>query len=312
MRAAAGDVPGVRQRSWRPGDEIDRRARCVGSARRVRCAGPALRTRPHAARFWHLAPVLPGLQSDPMATRWFQFASGRILFAGSITRAPVDQWLRHGEGAALVATVQHEVRFALLGRERAARRRIWKLLAAAASDLSVRHAIQLEADRYLERLATLACLDALPHLHVDLHRLVAVPRALVDNSVFPSLVARLEEQPRIAALDRNLRLFFAARLVSDMDGALARAQPRVHRPVPTWEQWASVGLNADVAWTLPFTAAGPERNGHFHVFEMPRTGIGRRTRKRIAAAIAELDSLIAALSRAQRVEIVGRVGISGC
>ena len=245
-----------------------------------------------------------------MSTGWFRLTDGRICFRGQITRAPFDEWLRSAEGAALVARAQREMRFTLFGRERAARRAIWKAAAAGVSTPSARHAIQLEADKYLALLAGLAYTDALPHVHLDLHRLVVVPRALVDNGIFSSLAKQLDEQPSIATLDRSVRLFLAARLVSEMDSALVGARPRVGRPVPAWEQWASVGLNVEVAWTLPFSAALPERQGHFHVYEVPRGGIARRGRRKIASAIRELDAAVTALSRAERVDILGRVATS--
>ena len=245
-----------------------------------------------------------------MSTGWFRLTDGRISFRGQITRGPVDEWLRRDDGAALVARAQRDLRFTLFGRERAARRGLWKAAAAAVSDPSARHAIQLEAERYLALLAGLAYTDALPHVHLDLHRLVVVPRALVDNGIFSSLVSRLDQIPSTAALDRSMRLFLAASLVSEMDSALVGARPRVGRPVPTQEQWASVGLNVDVAWTLPFSAGLPERRGHFHLYEMPRMGLARRGRRRIAAAIADLDAAVAALSRSERVDIVGRIATS--
>jgi hypothetical protein len=245
-----------------------------------------------------------------MRSGWFYLSDGRIRFSGRITREPIDRWLRNGEGTRLVAQAQRHVGFAILGRERAARRVLWRSVDVAVSTPSVQRAIQAQADKYLARLATLAYSDALPHLHIDLHRLVAVPRALVDHTVFSDVVKHLEAEPSVLALDRSLRLFLAARLVTEMDSALASARPRVRHPVPAWEQWSSVGLNADVAWTVPFSAGLPDRRGHFHVFEMPRTGMARRGRKKIAAAIDELDAHVSSLSRAERVDIVGRAAVA--
>jgi hypothetical protein len=245
-----------------------------------------------------------------MSSGWFDLSNGRIRFRGRLTREPIDRWLREGEGARLVIEIQRQIGFSILGRHRAARRALWRSVAAAVSTPSAQRAIQAEADRYLARLASLAYSDALPHLHIDLHRLVAVPRALVDHAVFADVVRRLDAEPAVCALDRSLRLFLAARLVVEMDGALAGARPRVRRPVPAWEQWSSVGLNADVAWSVPFSTGLPERRGHFHVYEMPRTGMARRSRKQIAAAIDELDAQVVSLSRTERVDIVGRAALA--
>ena len=245
-----------------------------------------------------------------MSNGWFDLSNGRIRFRGRITREPIDRWLREGDGARLVLEERRSVGFSLLGRDRAARRALWRSVASAVSRPSVQRGIQAEADKYLARLASLAYRDALPHLHIDLHRLVAVPRALVDHTVFADVVRRLESEPAISALDRSLRLFLAARLVTEMDSALAGARPRVKRPVPAWEQWSSVGLNPDVAWTVPFSAGLPERRGHFHVYEMPRAGMPRGCRKKIAAAIDELDEQVSSLSRAERVDIVGRAAVA--
>jgi hypothetical protein len=245
-----------------------------------------------------------------MSSGWFYLSNDQIRFSGRITREPIDRWLREGEGARLLVEAQRHVGFTILGRERAARRALWRSVAAAVSTQSVQRAIQAEADKYLARLAALAYSDALPHLHIDLHRLVAVPRALVDHTVFSDVVRHLESAPSVLALDRSLRLFLAARLVTEMDSALASARPRVRHPIPAWEQWSSVGVNADVAWTVPFSAGLPDRRGHFHVYEMPRSGMARKGRRKIAAAIDELDEQVSSLTRAERVDIVGRAAVA--
>ena len=55
---------------------------------------------------------------------WFKIADGRLRFRGRITQEPVVEWLTSEDGVAAVQAAASQIRFALFGRTRAARRRM--------------------------------------------------------------------------------------------------------------------------------------------------------------------------------------------
>src|SRR5439155_6982087 len=107
---------------------------------------------------------------------WIRLRGERLTYVGRISRGPFDAWTATPEGSAAIAAAAAHVRFSLLGKHRAARSRLWRELANAATDESVATAIQDEADRYLARLNQLAYAEGLPRVAVNLYRLVVVPR----------------------------------------------------------------------------------------------------------------------------------------
>src|SRR5438132_8080137 len=141
---------------------------------------------------------------------WIRFSRGQLTYARRITRAPFNAWAETPQGAAVVAAIAAQIRFSFLGRERAARGRLWRELAAAARDEAVVNTIQREVDAYLDRLSQLAYGEGLPRTGVELHRLVVVPRVLLNAAAYHSTATRLTAQPAMAALEGGepLREFF--------------------------------------------------------------------------------------------------------
>ena len=83
-------------------------------------------------------------------------------YGGRITRAPFNRWAATKEGVDAVARVAQGIRFSLLGRRRAARRRMWLALEAATRTESLTAAIAAEGTRYMQVAANLSYADALP------------------------------------------------------------------------------------------------------------------------------------------------------
>ena len=84
------------------------------------------------------------------------------VYTGRISRAPFARWANTEEGRAAIDEVAGTIRFAPFGRQRAARRRLWRALTAAASDDTVIETVRAEAQRYLKYLGDLAYADGLP------------------------------------------------------------------------------------------------------------------------------------------------------
>ena len=80
---------------------------------------------------------------------WFQVSRGRLEYRGRIARQPFTEWAATKEGAAAVARVAAGIRFSLLGRSHAARRRMWRAIESASRDERVAAAFAAEAGRYM-------------------------------------------------------------------------------------------------------------------------------------------------------------------
>jgi hypothetical protein len=236
---------------------------------------------------------------------WVRLRGGRLTYAGGISRGPFDAWARTAEGVAAVSAAAAHVRFSLLGKQRAARSRMWRELANAAADESVARAVQEEAERYLARLTQLAYAEGLPRVVVNLYRLVVVPRQLLNGVVRQCLAARLRREPALTCLESQaLRDFFCIQLVRDMDAAIASVRPTIKKPFTTGQGWAAVGLNADYVW---FAAVEDSRwAGHHFMFEVPRDGLPRAMRKAAADAMKNFDAKLPVLSRNERNDILRR------
>ena len=234
---------------------------------------------------------------------WFRVSNGRLEYRGRITREPFTQWTATKEGAAAVGRAAAEIRFSLFGRSRAARKRIWRALEDAARLDSVAAAIGGEASRYMEVLANLSYSEALPRVHLALHRLVLVPRTLSTGRARAALFKRLGKATALAALDEGARTFLLDQLVIEMDAALQKASPSPRQPVQAHEGWVCVGVSKGLVWGDPLWS-GPDGTGYILMYEFPRAGLPRRDRKVLEAAIAEMESSVAALSRQQRVDMV--------
>ena len=235
--------------------------------------------------------------------RWFRVSNGRLEYRGRITREPFMRWTETKEGTAAIARVAAGIRFSLFGRSRAARRRIWRALEDASRVESLVAAVRTEAARYMEVLASLSYSDTLPRVHIALHRLVLVPRALIAGRARAALFERLGEMPALAGLDDSARIFFLEQLVKEMDAALQLGSPSPRRPIHAHDEWACVGVSKGLVWVDPLWA-GADGTGHVFMCELPRTGLSRRDRKAVEAAIAGMAASVSSLSARQRIAMV--------
>jgi hypothetical protein len=233
---------------------------------------------------------------------WFKIADGRLRFRGRLTRQPVTEWLTSEDGTAAVHAVASQIRFALFGRMRTARRRMGRELWAAIDAPAVRASIAAECAPYLAAWAELAYAPSLPRATIDLHRLVVVPRTMILARTLSRVTVRLAACPAIAALPdpfSPFKAFLARRILSEMDVAIRRAAPSPNRPVHAHESWVCVALDSDFEWIDPMWS-GPDWRGHVMLFEMPAAKLQRRQRRELEAAIERLQQTLPRLSRQQR------------
>jgi len=227
------------------------------------------------------------------------------MYSGRIPRQRFVDWTETREGQGAIAVVAERVGFRLLGKRRAARRWLWRDLAAAAADDSIAVVVQDEVDRYLARLGELVYGEGLPRVTINLYRLVVVPRQLLNSVAHRSLAVRLHSEPSLTSLDcEPLLEFLCRRIVEDLDLAVAGVGPWAKRPLPAGNGWVSVGLNTSFVW---YTVDNVSRwSGYHFVFEIPREPIGRATRRVMAQAIATLEGWLPTLTQLQRTEMLRR------
>ena len=235
--------------------------------------------------------------------RWFRVSRGRLEYRGRITREPFMRWTETKEGTAAIARVAAGIRFSLFGRSRVARRRIWRALEDASRGESLAAAIRMEAAHYMEVLASLSYSDTLPRVHIALHRLVLVPRALIAGRARATLFARLGAAPALAGVDDSARIFFLEHLVKEMDAALQIGSPSPRRPIHAHDEWACVGVSKGLVWVDPLWT-GADGTGHVFMCEFPRAGLSRRDRKAVEAAIAGMSASVSSLSTHERIAMV--------
>ena len=234
---------------------------------------------------------------------WFRVSAGHLQYRGRITRAPFARWTTTNEGAAVVARVAAGIRFSVLGRSGAARRRLWRALDEAVHADAVSAALALEATRYMRALATLSYSDALPRVHIALHRLVLLPRAMVTAHVRTDLYKRLASAAALAELDEPVRNFLLDQAIVEMDAALQKGVPSPRHPVQAHDEWACVGVSKGLVWVDPIWA-GADGTGHVFMYEFPRPGMPRPKPRELAAAIGEISAGVSSLSRLQRFALV--------
>lgn len=237
---------------------------------------------------------------------WVRYRRGRARYTGRVSRAPFDAWLATAEGQQVLDEATSRTRFPLFARARAARR-LWRQFASAARQRTAVHIIQSEIDAYLGRLQEFAYADGLPRLSVDLHRLVAVPRVLINSAAYGAIARRLDSERVLAALEGgdSLRDFFVTTLVDDLDRAIAGAAPSARRPLAAGNDWITVGLENAFVWRLPVLNQ-PAWTGHHYVLELTRDPITRAVRKNVIAAVQEIEASLGRLSRVERNEILRR------
>jgi hypothetical protein len=236
---------------------------------------------------------------------WVRFRSGRAWYTGRISRAPLGAWLASPGGRATLDEAASHLRFGFLARSRAARG-LWRRLAAAARDAAVIATIQSELDAYPGRLQELAYADGLPRVSVDLHRIVLVPRVLINGAAYGALAGRLRSEPAFSSLDSEaLRGFFVATLIQHLDEAIAATMPSPKHPIALGKEWTSVGVDGAFVWRLPLLNE-PPWDGHHYVMELTRDPITRAVRKAVADAVARIEASLPPLSRLARTEILRR------
>ncbi len=237
---------------------------------------------------------------------WVRFRRGRPWYGGAISRRPFVAWLGTQEGQAALDAAASRLRLTLFARSRAARL-LWRRLAAAARDPRVVVTIQSEIDAYLGRLQELAYAAALPQLSVDLHRIVVVPRVLINGAACGAIARRLHAERAFASVEAGdgLRDFFVTTLIGHLDGAIAGTMPSPKSPLAIGSEWISVGLDHAFVWRLPLLNE-PPWDGHHYVLELTRDPITRAVRKKVAAAVERFDAWLPSLSRIDRNEILRR------
>jgi hypothetical protein len=233
---------------------------------------------------------------------WFRVSRGRLVYRGRISRQQFSRWTATREGVETVTRLAATIRFSLLGRMRAAKRRAWRALEAAARNPAVVAAINEEADAYMRACADLSYGDALPRAHVALHRLVLVPRAMAAARARADMAHRLGRLPQLCELDPSLAIFLMDQLLTEMDIALHDAAPSAAKPVRGHGVWACVGVSGGVQWGDPMWA-GPYGTGHVYMYEFPAAGLSRKERKAVAAALQHLEAGVSSLSRNQRFDL---------
>jgi hypothetical protein len=237
---------------------------------------------------------------------WVRYRRGRARYTGRVSRAPFDAWLATPKGQHVLDQATSRTRFRLFARSRAARR-LWRQFASAARAPSAVVIIQSEMDAYLGRLQEFAYADGLPRLSVDLHRLVAVPRVLINSTAYGAIARRLHSERAFASLEGgdSLRDLFITTLIDHLDGAIAGAAPSTKRPLAAGKDWISIGLENAFVWRLPVLNE-PAWTGHHYVLELTRDPITRAVRKKVVAAVEEIEASLGRLSRIERNEILRR------
>ena len=238
---------------------------------------------------------------------WIRCSRERLTYAGRITRAPFSAWTTTPEGRAAIDEAASRIRFALLGKARAASRRLWRQLVDAVRDDAVTNTIVSETQAYMQHVSELAYADGLPRGSALLRRLIVVPTVLLNGDTYTALAKKLSVQPAFMALEggQALRDFFITTLVGEMEAAVVGARPSPSRPLAAGNVWVTVGVNTAFAWRLPLFRE-PAWNGHHYVLELTRDPMTRAVRKAVAARIELFETSLPTLARAERIEILRR------
>jgi hypothetical protein len=183
-------------------------------------------------------------------------------------------------------------------------------LAAVASNCIAEPAAGTAFAAYLTRLGRLVYAHDLPRASVDLHRLVVVPRSLVNSVEYRGIVAAVDGQLPFAATDvhESLLDWFVLLTISTIETALVGARPSPRCPLPVGRDWVTVGVNEQFEWGIPLQ--GPAWLGHYYVLELTSSAITRSVRKGIEEAIAHLERSLPSLSRVHRNGILRNAGLS--
>jgi hypothetical protein len=233
---------------------------------------------------------------------WFRVVSDRLTYRGRLDKTSYAAWVSTAEGTATIDERAQRDRLWVFAKARA-RTRIWRELDRAGRSRALAAAIQAEADRFITLLVEASHAPGLPRRTIALHRLVVVPRALVAARARNVARQRLDRIPLLQPLDPRVRAFFFDQLVVELDAALAARRPSPSRPVLAHDGWRSVGRDTGYQWIDPIFS-GPGWDGHILMFEFPREGMSRRTRKELDRAVQELRNSLKGLPSTERHEIV--------
>lgn len=234
---------------------------------------------------------------------WYRVREGRVVFAGALRREPYDAWIATTEGKQAIDAVAKTIGFRLFGRARAARKRVWRELTAAAQSEQGRAALQAAADLYAKSISALAYAQGLPRATIELRRLVLVPRALIAGRARTAVTARLLQCTAFAERPSAEREFLLETTLNEIDTAMRRAQPSVKRPVRAAEEWVCVGADTRFAWVDQYWS-GTGWSGHWFVYELPRQPLSRAHRKALEGAVEQLVASLGTLSRERRQAVV--------
>jgi hypothetical protein len=237
-----------------------------------------------------------------------RYSRGRMIFTSRLPRRAFEAWTA-AEGRPVVERVASKLGFALLGRRRAARRRLWRQLTTAACAASIVRDVQRELDAYLQRLDPIVYAHGLPRVGVDLRRLIVVPRSFPNAQAFRNLRTALRGHPAFDALDSDpVRDWLLMTIVSGIDHAVTEPRPSPRHPLAAGSHWLLVGVNEHFECGVPLD--GPGWPGHYHLLELTSEPLTRSVRKAAEQGIARLEASLPSLTRIRRNEILRSASIS--
>lgn len=239
-----------------------------------------------------------------------RYSRKRVQYTGRLDRAAFLGWSESADGRSVLEPIASRTRFALFGKLRVARRRVWRELNEAARSGAIVEALQHEVDAYFARLDTLVFANELPRVAIDLHRLVVVPRVLANAETDRRIDAELNTVPAFSTQNGRtpLRDWFTFAVIDGIEAAVVEARPSPKQPWPAGDGWIIVGVNDQFDWRVPFR--GPAWPGHYYVFELTRDPITRAVRKTLSETIERIEASLPALPRARRDDILKHAGLS--
>lgn len=238
--------------------------------------------------------------------RWIRVIQGLPSYSGRLPAPETYAAWAGGPGADLVQRAAARRRFTLVGRTRTARNELWAELQHEAERGLLAEPIQDSVRHFTTAPGAIATAPAnLPTAFVEGRRVVVVPRVTCIARAFNATAAELDHHPAVAALGGGtaLRDFFYDELVSAIDAAVIEASSDMRKPMPTGDGWYVVGFEPSQSWFVP-VLGGPERRGHFYVYEAPRRPVKQWPFASLEARVRELRAATAALSRVARDEIL--------
>jgi hypothetical protein len=255
---------------------------------------------PQADRF---LPLLTEMKTPVQNSR------GRLIYTGQIARSTFNAWAQSTDGHALLDQIGSELRFALLGRNAAARRRVWRQLRRAIGAAPLATVLQGEVDASLQRLDPIVYAHDLPRVTVDLRRLVVVPRLFVNAEAYRGISAGLRNEPLFTTPEAvSLSEWFILTIIDAIQAAVVRERPSVLRPLQAAGSWTIVGVNQQYEWRVPFE--GPPWPGHYYAMELTAEPITRAVRKAVEKSIGSLEQSLPSLPRNRRSEIIRQATLS--